>query len=134
MVQNIPLTISSNQKFTVTLDGTRWAVSLVDVGGMMAVSVSKNSTPLVTNSRVVCGEPFIPYRYMESGNFIFVTSDDAFPYWPNFGASQFLFYLNALEISKIEPLKFLGAPSVGYLFDDAGLYITTDEGSLLLNA
>lgn len=48
---------------------------------------------------MVAGTPLLPYRHLVSGNFLITTENDALPYWPEFGVTQFLFYATEAEFA-----------------------------------
>lgn len=131
----VPLAASPNQSFTVTLDGARWVVRLTATNGVMSADVSRDGVVLLTGARVPAGEALIPYRYLETGNFIFTTVQDALPDWALFGVSQTLFYLSPAEIADIlaNPLTIgeVDPFMPSYLTSDEGFYLTTDTGELL---
>lgn len=131
----VPLAAVPNQSFTATLDNTRWVVRLVETEGVMAADVDRDGVRLLSGSRVLAGETLIPYRYLETGNFIFLTTGDDLPAWREFGVSQTLVYLSAAEMAEIRanPLTIgeVAPTVVSYLTSDEGFYLTTDDGALL---
>jgi hypothetical protein len=137
-VRVVPLTSAPNQAFTVTLDGVRWALSLKEARGVMCASVSRDGVRLLDGVRALAGQPLIPYRYLETGNFVFLTTDDNAPDWALFGVTQTLVYLSAAEISEIPPVTagqaIAAGARVGYIFTDDGFYVTTDTGDLIEDA
>lgn len=132
----VPLAAIPNQSFTATLDQVRWVVRLVEASGVMAADVTRDGVLLLTGQRIVAGEPIVPYRYLQTGNFIFLTDGDDLPQWSLFGFSQYLFYLSADEIAGLPQLTVgeLTEPPVTYLTTDDGFYLTTDTGELLESA
>lgn len=131
----IPLARVANQSFTLTLDNVRWGVSVKEARGVMCADVTRDGVTLVRGSRLAAGEAVIPYRYLQTANFIFVTIDDELPAWRQFGVSQTMVYLTADEIAAIESNpSTIGelAPFVpSYLLDPNGFYLTTDTGEIL---
>ena len=134
----VPLASVPNQAITVTLDGTRWSLAFKDCAGVTCVDVARDSVPILSAVRALAGEPVIPYRYLQTGNFLFLTSDDQLPEYALFGVSQVLVYLSAAEIAAV-PVTTAGEiiaanDRVEYLFTDEGFYITTDTGDLIQDA
>lgn len=124
-----------NQSFTFTIDNVRWEMTVKEAAGVVVVDITRDSVPLLRGSRALAGEALIPYRYLETANFIFVTVSDALPDWRQFGASQTLVYLSQAEIAALPQItvgEILALTSkVEYIFTDDGLYVTTDDGDLI---
>lgn len=98
----LSLTTVPNQSLSSRLDGSRYDITLKAVtGDMMAVSITRDGTAIVSGQRAVAGTPLLPYRYHEAGNFVFLTKDGAAPYYTEFGTSQALLYLTADEIEAL---------------------------------
>lgn len=132
----VPLASVANQSFTVTIDGVRWIVAVKSTRGVMCVDMSRAGIEILTGIRALAGEPIIPYAYLQTGNFIFLTLDDALPDWRQFGVTQFLVYLSAIEIADIDPVtvgSFAPVSGSEFLTTDDGFYLTTDSGGLLTN-
>lgn len=105
-MQVIPLETVPNQEASARLGGLRYTLRLRDIGGVMAVDVTRGDTPIVRGIRAVAGTPLLPYRYLEAGegNFIFLPADDApglIPYWPDFGTRMRLIYATQAELDAI---------------------------------
>lgn len=98
-MRTIPLTATPNQTVSVLIDAVRFTVTLKDARGVMVTDVAVDGAAILTGSRVVAGEAFIPYRYLERGNFFLLTENDDLPAWAEFGASQTLVYLTADEMA-----------------------------------
>ena len=94
----IPVQAIPNQSLTVTLDQSTYAITLKTMGTLMAASIVRDGVTLFTSQRVVTGTPLIPYQYQESGNFMFITADDTFPFYEQFNVTQFLLYFTADEL------------------------------------
>lgn len=127
----VPLAIVANQAFTVTIDGIRWSLGIKEARGVLCVDISRSGVLLLSGIRAFAGEPVIPYKYIQTGNFLFLTISDQLPDWREFGLSQFLVYLNADEISTLPPASLATAPEYQYLTSDDGFYLTTDTGEIL---
>lgn len=101
----------------------------------MVADVSRNGLEILKGSRILAGEALIPYRYLQTGNFVTLTQNDALPNWREFGISQILVYLSEIEVAAISTSQIsvgeVTARAVSYLTTDEGFYITTDTGDLL---
>lgn len=90
-----------NQSLSAVLDGIRYEVTLKETGGVMSASILKDDVLVLDNIRIVAGTPFIPYFYLESGNFFILTENEDMPDYTKFGSSQSLIYLTMAEIEAI---------------------------------
>lgn len=134
----IPLIQSPNQSFSVRLDNTRLVMRLKEANAVMFADLERAGSPVVSGMRFIAGEPLIPYRYLEEGNFLFVTLNDELPDWRKFGTSQQLIYLTAAEIDALRALPVTfgdlanrGGGVVEYLTDEIGFILTDDDGNFL---
>lgn len=129
----VPLAATANQAFTITLNNVRWALTLKEARGVMCVDVTRDGVTLVSGSRIIAGEAVIPYRYLQTANFVFVTVADELPAWQQFGITQTFVYLTADEIASINAMTVGDfAPfEPSYLLDPNGFYLTTDTGEIL---
>ena len=100
-MRNIPLTQDPNQDLTVRLDNTRYGLRLKSTNGVMVVDVSIDGVTVLTGSRVLAGEPLIPYEYIATGNFILLTVNDELPDYTQFGVTQSLVYMSPEEIAAL---------------------------------
>lgn len=100
-MRTIPLSATPNQVFSVRLDDQRLVVRIKEADGVMVADVDRNEVRLLSAVRVLAGEPIIPYRYLENGNFIVLTLDEELPDWRKFGATQTLVYLTAAEVDAL---------------------------------
>lgn len=135
----IPLAPVPNQSFSVLLDGVRIVMRLKEANGVMVCDLSRAGVVVLQGSRALAGETIIPYHYIESGNFLFLTLNGDLPDWRLFGVSQQLIYLSAAEVTALRaaPLTFSDLVDQGnyvmqYLTDDDGFYLTEDNGDLLI--
>ena len=90
-----------NQRVSVELDGDRYVIDFNDIGNVTAATVTRNDEVLVSGQRVVAGTPILPYQYLESGNFIFITDDGELPVYTEFGGTQTLYYLTQAEVVAV---------------------------------
>ena len=98
MSQLISLSTTANQRFTANLDGDNYDITIKETNGVMSFTMIRNEVLLFTNLRIVAGVPFIPYRYLETGNFIIETQNDCIPYYTQFGITDFLLYFSPAEV------------------------------------
>lgn len=102
----------------------------------MAADISRDGELLLSGARVLSGEALIPYKYLEKGNFIFITVGGSLPFFEFFNQTQILVYVGQDEIDAIPSISIqdiAGAPAVQYLVTDEGFYLTTDTGEILTN-
>lgn len=97
----IPLQAIPNQSLTIRLDNNFYQITLKEIEGLMAITIIRDGTPIVIGERIVPGYPIIPYRYLENGNFAFLTLDDEYPYYPQFGVTQQLVYASQSELETL---------------------------------
>lgn len=95
-LQNIP-----NQSLSIRLDNNLFDLQIKEANGIMACDVVLNGIILQTGERAVSGFPLIPYQYQENGNFVFVTEQEAYPYWDQFGITQSLVYASQAELEAL---------------------------------
>jgi hypothetical protein len=95
----IPLIQTANQNLSIDLESRQWSITLKEAQGVMVADITIDGTEVVTGSPVLAGEPVIPYGYLQNGNLILSTLDDALPYWDQFGVTQGLFYLTDAEMA-----------------------------------
>jgi len=97
----IDLAAIPNQTLGIRLGDDLYAITVKAARGIMCADIIRNDIPIVTGSRIVSGAPLIPYRYLESGNFVIFTENDEYPDYTKFGDSQMLEYLSAEELGVI---------------------------------
>jgi len=94
----IALQTLPNQSFTIQLENKLYDIAIKVVQNTMVVSLTRNNEIILSNMRVVAGQPVIPYKYLENGNFIFLTDDEELPFYTQFGISQRLLYVTIAEL------------------------------------
>lgn len=99
-MRQISLAAIPNQSFSVTLDGRRYDLAFKDADGVMVANVARDDVVIATGQRLVAGQPVLPYRWQESGNFVLLTEGDELPDWTLFGSTQFLYFLSADELAE----------------------------------
>ena len=99
MPQFIPLQALPNQAFSIQLDGNFYDFTVKSVAGAMGVTISRNNTILVSNSRMVSGTLLLTYGYLEnnSGNFFLRAINGDIANYQEFGITQSLIYLSNAE-------------------------------------
>jgi hypothetical protein len=90
-----------NQSFSTLLENVRYDISVHETNGVMAASIIRNEVLIVDSIRITAGTLLLPYRYQENGNFIFLNLNDDLIYYPNFGASQNMFYLSVADLANL---------------------------------
>lgn len=90
----IPLQAIPNQALSVRLNGVFFNLVIKEANGIMAVDISRNNVVVETGIRIVAGTSMIPFRHLEdnSGNFVILTQNGDYPYYTEFGITQFLVY------------------------------------------
>lgn len=100
-MRNIPIAAVPNQSLSVRLDDTRLVLRLKAARGVMVADLERDGVTVILGTRVLAGEPIIPYRYLETGNFMLNTVNGALPDWRQFGVSQSLVYITAAEVGAL---------------------------------
>lgn len=101
-MRTIPLAAVANQILSVRLDDQRLVLRLKAAEGVMVADLDRDGERVISGVRVLAGEPIIPYRYLESGNFMLLTIDDELPDWRQFATTQRLVYLTAAEVDALQ--------------------------------
>lgn len=90
-----------NQSLTIQIDNDLYQITVKETRGVMSCTIIRNDISLVSNVRIVSGSPIIPYRYLESGNFVLLTQNDDYPDYTQFGSSQSLVFVTQSEIDEL---------------------------------
>lgn len=101
MTYKIEINSEPNQRLSVNLDGSRYEITLNYAAGCMCASVTRDGSAVVSGHRMVAGEPVLPYRHLEQGNFVLSTENGAAPDYNKFGVTQFLYYVPQGDIDAI---------------------------------
>lgn len=99
-MQTISLQAVPNQAFTIVLDNNEWSIRLKTAKNITCVSLTRNGIALLENTRALANKLIIPYRYLESGNFLFITKNFQLPNYLEFGVTQSLVYVTAAELAE----------------------------------
>jgi hypothetical protein len=94
----LPIQAVPNQEFQAVLDANTWGFTIRSTNGVMSITLVLNGTTLIQNLRCVVGSFVIPSQYEESGNFLFLTSDNDLPDYTQFGTTQSFIYVSAAEL------------------------------------
>lgn len=100
-MQKISLAAIPNQSFSVVLDDRSYIFVIRTTVNVMSVDITRDTTVLELGARIVAGTPLLPYRYQEDGNFLITTQNGEYPFYTQFGITQFLIYASAAEIAAI---------------------------------
>lgn len=111
MIQ-INLAAIANQSLNIRLDNRLYGITVKEAAGVMAIDLVRDNVMLLQGQRLVSGSPVIPYQYLESGNFVFITLNDEYPEYPQFGAGQFLLYASADEVLQLRELYDLSVADI----------------------
>lgn len=100
-MRTIPIVATPNQSLSIRVDNIRLVLRIKEASGVMVADLERDGEIIISGTRVLAGEPIIPYRYLEDGNFLLLTINDELPDWNAFGASQSLVYMTAAEVDAI---------------------------------
>ncbi len=100
-MMQIPIQQLPNQSFSTLLDGNQWDFLLKTAGDITVISLVLNGTDIINSVKAQPGALIIPYQYLESGNFFFVTQGFQIPFYTEFNVSQSLIYISAAELAAI---------------------------------
>lgn len=107
MIQ-IPIQSIPNQSLSLQLDNNLYDINIQSTidnpdgsSGICAIDISINNVVIVTGVRAVAGYPIIASLYQQNGNFQFVTMNDEYPDWRQFGVTQYFIYISQDELNII---------------------------------
>ncbi len=101
MSELIRLQAIPTQSLNATRNGDRYRIVLKFDGENVNYDIFRNEINILYGFQAVAGSPLIPYQYLESGNFIFVTENDELPDYTKFGVTQFLLYVTQDELESV---------------------------------
>jgi len=97
----VPISPVVNQTFSIVLDQNQYDMAIYLANNIMAIDIIRNNTPILLGFRLVPDLPIIPYRYLENGNFVITSENGAYPFYSEFGVTQFLYYFSQSEINEL---------------------------------
>ena len=97
----IPLISVPNQSLSIRLDNNFYTLNIKQARNIMAVDILRNNEIVVQSQRALANYPLIPYKYLENGNFIFLTENWEYTFYTEFAISQFLYFATQLELEAI---------------------------------
>lgn len=100
-MQIVPIQAIPNQQLDIVLDSVSYRIKLRTIKGVMVADIERAGVTLINGTRCLANELIIPYRYLESGNFIFVTKDYELPNYEQFGITQNLVFITASELETL---------------------------------
>ncbi|EJD6506592.1 phage baseplate plug family protein [Providencia rettgeri] len=90
-MQEIPLNTVPNQRVRISLSGEEWELTFKVARNTICCDIKRNDVVLLRSIRAIPNQPLIPYRYLSAGgNFVFITDNDEYPWWEQFGKSHYL--------------------------------------------
>ncbi len=98
----IPIQAIANQSFTITLENNFYNITLKETNRVMSSSITRNDIVIQKNARISSGYFLIPYKYQQSGNFFILTDNGDYPYYTEFGITQYLLYITQIELNFIQ--------------------------------
>lgn len=101
MSESISIRAIPRQELKITRDGFRYSLKLMSIDELMYLDLVIDEQPILSGFPVVSGSPLIPYEHLETGNFMFVTDDDAYPDYLEFGITQSLLYYSVAEMEAL---------------------------------
>ncbi|MDR1367909.1 MAG: hypothetical protein LBJ76_04235 [Candidatus Accumulibacter sp.] len=97
----IPLEAIPNQALSVTIEESFFEIHLQTLdNGAVAVSIQRDTEPVILGVRAMPNRRIIPYRNLEggSGNFFFLCPNGSYPAYEGFGTRYRLLYANDAEL------------------------------------
>ena len=96
-LQNIP-----NQNFQLLVEEDSYDITLKTIGDITYVSITRNSEVIITSTRAKPNQNILEnvYQFNEHGNFVFVSGDDEYPFFENFGVLAIFNYLTKAEVAS----------------------------------
>ena len=97
----IPISALPRQSFSIQLGQSFYDFVITACQDIMAFTIVRDGTLIVSGQRAVAGYPIIPYEYLEDGNFLVLTNDEEYPDYTQFGITQSLMYITQEELSAL---------------------------------
>src|SRR5262245_38111688 len=124
MSQSVPLAAIPNQSFSVRLADSLYDITVRSSDGIMVVDIARDTVLIVEGMRALAGVPLLPYRHLESGNFVFFTANNELPDYNQFNVTQELVYFDAEALASFRaaPLAFDPNGALPFRYQVAGRY------------
>lgn len=100
-MKQIAIEAIPNQSLSINLDDGLYNITLKSTNGCMSADIVRDGETILSGERIAAGTPLIPYRYLESGNFMLLTDDDDLPDYTKFGITQTLIYATQAELEAL---------------------------------
>lgn len=100
-MQYINLQAIPNQQISYQADNNFFILTFKEINGLMAADININQADILLGQRIVSNCPLIPYEYLENGNFVITTQNEEYPYYTQFGVTQYLIYASREEIDAL---------------------------------
>lgn len=99
-MQTLDLSVTPNQQITYTADGSKFTIKLRTLLLQTYADISRDGVAIISGMRCPPSRLILPYQYLEgaAGNFAFQTTNDAWPYYADFGVGTNLIYITAAEL------------------------------------
>lgn len=98
---DIELAAIPNQSFSIRLEDSLFEIAIRETRGVMSADIKRDGEYVVRGARIVAGTYLIPYRYLETGNFVMFTENEEYPDYTAFSSSQSLVYVTSSELEAL---------------------------------
>lgn len=98
---DINLTAIPNQSLTIKLEDSLYTITVKETRGVMSLDLLRDNEAVLLGSRMLPNSPLIPYRYLESGNFVMLCDGEEYPDYRLFGDTQSLVYVTVAELEAL---------------------------------
>lgn len=86
-----------SQSFSIDIEGNSFNIAIKTAGTVIA-DITINNSIKILGVKCRPNLPIIPYGYLEAGNFFIITEAEELPDYAQFGITQQMVYLTALEM------------------------------------
>ena len=90
-----------SQRVSIRLGENLYDLRVYSIPGGMAFDMIRDEATILSGFRIVPGTPLIPYKYLESGNFMLIIPDNELPDYNQFGLTQNLIYFSDDELVAV---------------------------------
>lgn len=98
----IDIDSTANQEFSVKINNTEMLLHIREADGFMLFSLRINNEYVCPDTICCSNQGILPYSYMvsEAGcNFVFMTENEAYPHYEDFGKTCFLYAITEDELN-----------------------------------